>query len=117
MIDEIVPKKELVIAALLGLPKSWSSFASGISSWKDTPIFEQMWNAGLVILQPLNKTSLVILMMIVSSDVLMDNWTLSLSHKESFLGFPLVGFALASGLIFVSLVSLFYGYCVLLLYV
>lgn len=44
-IDEAKPKKELVIVALLGLPKSWSSFASGISCWKDTPSFEQMWNA------------------------------------------------------------------------
>ena len=26
VIDEVVPKKELVITALLGLPKSWSAF-------------------------------------------------------------------------------------------
>lgn len=38
-IDEVIPEKELVIL------KSWSSFASSISSWKDTPSFEQMWNA------------------------------------------------------------------------
>ena len=44
-IDEVVPNKELVIVALFGLPKSWSSFATGISSWKYTPTFEQMWNA------------------------------------------------------------------------
>lgn len=44
-IDEIVPEKELVITALLGLPTSWSAFASGINSWKDTPTFEQTWNA------------------------------------------------------------------------
>jgi len=42
VIDEFVPEKELVIFTLLGLPKSWSSFASGINSWKDTPTFEQM---------------------------------------------------------------------------
>lgn len=39
-IDEIVPEKELVITALLGLPKPWSAFASKINSWKDTPTFE-----------------------------------------------------------------------------
>ena len=44
-IDEIVPEKELMITALLGLPTSWSSFASRINSWKDTPTFEQLWNA------------------------------------------------------------------------
>ena len=42
-IDEIVLEKELVITALLGLPTSWSAFASGINSWKDTPTFEQLW--------------------------------------------------------------------------
>jgi len=44
-IDEVVPEKKLVIVTLLGLPKSWSSFASGISSWKDTTTVEQKWNA------------------------------------------------------------------------
>ena len=44
-IDEIVPKKELVITALLGLPTSWSAFSSGFNSWKETPTFEQLWNA------------------------------------------------------------------------
>ena len=43
--DEIVPEKELVITALLGLPTSWSAFASRINSWKDTPTFKKMWNA------------------------------------------------------------------------
>ena len=31
-IDEIVLEKELVIVALLGVPKSWNAFAAGISS-------------------------------------------------------------------------------------
>jgi len=31
-IDEIVPEKGLMVVALLGLPKSWSSFASGIKN-------------------------------------------------------------------------------------
>lgn len=44
-IDEVVIEKELVIVVILGLPKSCSAFALGISSWKDTPIFKQMWNA------------------------------------------------------------------------
>lgn len=44
-IDEVVPKKEYIITALLGLPKSWSAFALGLNNWKDTPTFEQMWNA------------------------------------------------------------------------
>ena len=41
--DEIIPDKELVIVALLGLPKSWNAFAAGISSWKNSPSFEEMW--------------------------------------------------------------------------
>jgi len=45
LIDEVVPEKELMIVALLGVPKSWSYFASGISSWKDIPTFQQMCNA------------------------------------------------------------------------
>ena len=44
-IDEVVIEKELVIAALLRLPKSWIDFELGISSWMDTSTFEQMWNA------------------------------------------------------------------------
>ena len=44
-IDEIVTKKELVITALLGLPPTWSAFASGLNNWKETPSFEQLWNA------------------------------------------------------------------------
>lgn len=44
-IDEVVPKKELVITALLGLPRSWSAFTSGLNNWKDMPTCEQMWNA------------------------------------------------------------------------
>ena len=43
-IDEIVLEKELVITAFLGLPPTWSSFASGLSSWKESPIFKQLWN-------------------------------------------------------------------------
>ena len=39
-IDEIVPENELVIIALLGLPPTWSSFASGLNSWKEAPTFE-----------------------------------------------------------------------------
>ena len=39
-IDEVILEKELVITALLGLPKSWSDFASGLDNWKDTPTFE-----------------------------------------------------------------------------
>jgi len=31
-IDEVVPEKELIITALLGLPRSWSAFASGLNS-------------------------------------------------------------------------------------
>jgi len=34
-----------VIATILCLQKSWSSIASGISSWKYRHTFEQMWNA------------------------------------------------------------------------
>jgi len=45
VITEVVPERELVIVALLGLPKYWSSFALGIRSWKHTPTFEQLWNA------------------------------------------------------------------------
>lgn len=45
LIDEIVPKKELVITALLGLPTSWSAFSSGLNSWKETSTFKQLWNA------------------------------------------------------------------------
>jgi len=30
---------------LLGLPTSWSTFSSGVNSWKGTPTFEQLWNA------------------------------------------------------------------------
>lgn len=41
-IDEIVPEKELLITALLGLPTSWSAFASRINSWKDTPTFDDL---------------------------------------------------------------------------
>lgn len=44
-IDEIVPEKELVIVALLGLTPSRSAFASGINSWKENPTFTQLWNA------------------------------------------------------------------------
>ena len=44
-IDEIVPKKELVITALLGLPTSWSAFSLGLNSWNETPTFKQLWNA------------------------------------------------------------------------
>ena len=44
-IDEIVPVKELVITALLGLPPTWSDFASRINNWKETPSFEELWNA------------------------------------------------------------------------
>lgn len=43
-IDEFALEKELVIVALLGLPKYWSSFASGVSSWKDTPTFQHIQN-------------------------------------------------------------------------
>ncbi len=41
--DEIVPKKELVITALLGLPTSLSAFSSGLNSWKVAPTFEELW--------------------------------------------------------------------------
>ena len=34
-----------MITAPLGLPTSWSAFASRINSLKDTPTFEQLWNA------------------------------------------------------------------------
>lgn len=34
-----------MIVALLGLPKSWSSFVSSISSRKQIASFEEMWNA------------------------------------------------------------------------
>jgi len=44
-IDEILLEKELVITALLGLPPTWSSFASGFNSWKEASNFEQLWNA------------------------------------------------------------------------
>lgn len=44
-IDEIIYDKEFVIVALLGLPKYWNSFATGISSWKNSPSFEEMWFA------------------------------------------------------------------------
>lgn len=44
-VDEIFPNKKLVIATLLGPPKSWNVFAAGISSWKHTPSFEEMWTA------------------------------------------------------------------------
>ena len=44
-IEEIVPENELVITALLGLPTSWSAFSSSLNNWKETPTFEQLWNA------------------------------------------------------------------------
>jgi len=44
-IDEIVPEKELVITALLGLPTSWSAFSLGLNNWKETATFEQLWDA------------------------------------------------------------------------
>lgn len=34
-----------MVNVFLGLPTSWSAFAWGINSCKDTPTFEQMWNA------------------------------------------------------------------------
>ncbi len=43
-IDEIVPKKELVIVPILGQPKSWNASAAGISSWTNSPLFKQMWS-------------------------------------------------------------------------
>jgi len=45
VVDKIVPEKELVIATLRGLPNSWNVFAAGISSWKNSPSFEEMWSA------------------------------------------------------------------------
>ena len=41
-INEIVPDKELVINAILGLPPSWSAFASGLNSGKVAPTFEEL---------------------------------------------------------------------------
>jgi len=43
--DEIVPDKELVIIALLGLPPTWGAFAVGLNSWKEAPTFEELWTA------------------------------------------------------------------------
>ncbi len=42
-IDEIVPDKELMITALLGLPPSCGAFAAGLNSWKVAPTFEELW--------------------------------------------------------------------------
>lgn len=42
-IDEIVPNKELVITALLGLPLTWGEFAPGLNSWKEAPTLEELW--------------------------------------------------------------------------
>ena len=44
-IDEIVFKKEIMIATLLGLPKFWNAFVARISSWKNSPSFEEMWSS------------------------------------------------------------------------
>ena len=44
-IDEIVPDKELVITALLGLPPTWGAFAAGLNSWKVAPTFVELWTA------------------------------------------------------------------------
>jgi len=43
--DDFFPKKDLVITTLLGLPKSWSAFASILNGWKDIPTFEKMWHS------------------------------------------------------------------------
>ena len=44
-IDEIVPDKELMIAALSGLPPIWGAFAVGLNNWKEAPTFEELWTA------------------------------------------------------------------------
>ena len=44
-IDDFFIEKDLVINSLLGLPKSWSIFASRLNNWTCMPTFEQTWNA------------------------------------------------------------------------
>lgn len=41
-IDGIVPDKELLITALLGLAPTWGAFAAGLNSWKEASTFEEI---------------------------------------------------------------------------
>ena len=34
-----------MITSLLGLPPTWGSFVAGLNSWKESPTFEEIWNA------------------------------------------------------------------------